>query len=360
MALGSSAAPLDLSLEVRYVERVVGERTVVSIALAMLCASSLLGASKTALAQSASSERVVARDLGYSGVEAYQAGKYALASERLEKAYAVLRAPSLGLWAARALAKQGRLLAAVDRYAEVTRLEISGGDEAVQRKALVDAQVELEQLRAQLPGAVIVVRGAVAAEFSLFIDGRQVSSQLAGELTPLDPGEHRIAIKAKGHELSRTLVLAQGEKQQVAFEVPGAAAPAGATKPRARSSRQTTPPNNDANEHRPGSLRKTLGWVSLSVGAAGLATGAITGAVVLSKQSKLDRDPGCADKSCPPELEGDVSSYNLFRAVSTTAFIAGGVFAAAGVTLVLTAPNAETSRTALRLSPTSVDLEYSF
>jgi hypothetical protein len=142
---------------------VVGARTVVSIVVALLCASWLLAASKTARAQSASSERVVARDLGYSGVEAYQAGKYALASERLEKAYAVLRAPSLGLWAARALAKQGRLLAAVDRYAEVIRLEISGGDEAVQRKALVDAQAELEQLRAQLPGVVIVVRGATTA-----------------------------------------------------------------------------------------------------------------------------------------------------------------------------------------------------
>lgn len=338
----------------------VGVRTVASSAMALLCASSLLGASNTARAQSASSERVVARDLGYSGVEAYQAGKYALASERLEKAYAVLRAPSLGLWAARALAKQGRLLAAVDRYAEVTRLEISGGDEAVQRKALVDAQAELEQLRAQLPGAVIVVRGATTAEFSLFIDGRQVSSQLAGELTPLDPGEHRVEIKAKGHELSRTLVLAQGEKQQVAFEVPASAVAERAATPGARHGGQKTPPNSGADERRPGSLRKTLGWVSLSVGAAGLATGAVTGALVLSKQSKLDRDPGCADKSCPRALEDDVSSYNLFRGVSTTAFIAGGVFAAAGVTLVLTAPKSEASQTALRVSPTSVDLEYWF
>jgi hypothetical protein len=342
------------------VERVVGVRTVVSSAMALLCASSLLGASNTALAQSASSERVVARDLGYSGVEAYQAGKYALASERLEKAYAVLRAPSLGLWAARALAKQGRLLAAVDRYAEVIRLEISGGDEAVQRRALVDAQAELEQLRAQLPSAVIVVRGAASTEFSLFIDGRRVSSQLAGELTPLDPGQHRIEIKARGHELSRTLVLAQGEQQQVTFEVPATAVAERTAKPGARHGDHRTPANGNADERRPGSLRKTLGWVSLSVGAAGLATGAITGGVVLSKQSKLDRDPGCADKSCPHALEDDVSSYNTFRAVSTTAFIAGGVFAAAGLTLVLTAPHRTASQTALRVSPTSVDLEYSF
>jgi hypothetical protein len=341
---------------------VVGVRTAVLV-VAVLGASSLLGVSESALAQSASSERVVARDLGYSGVEAYQAGKYALASERLEKAYAVLRVPSLGLWAARALAKQGRLLAAVDRYAEVTRLEISGGDEAVQRKALADAQVELDELRATLPGAFIVVRGASPAEFSLFIDGRQVSSQLAGELTPLDPGEHRIEVRAKEQQLTRRLVLAVAEKQQVQFDI-AATAPAGAAAaalpggvpPRTESSSRS----GSASDAKPGSLRKTLGWVSLGVGAAGLATGGVTGALVLSKQSQLDDEPGCADKSCPRALNDDVSSYNMLRTVSTTAFIAGGVLAAVGITLVLTTPGGEATQTALRVSPASLDLEYRF
>lgn len=321
----------------------------------MLCVSWLLGATP-ALAQSASSERVVARDLGYSGVEAYQAGQYALASERLEKAYAVLRAPSLGLWAARALAKQGRMLAAVDRYAEVTRLETSGGDEAVQRKALVDAQTELDQLRAKLPGVVIVVRGAGAAEFSLFIDARQVSSQLAGEVTPLDPGEHHIEVRANGHQLTRALVLAIGEKQQVLFEVPAAARPVESSAPAAASDKSALPSSSN---DRP-STRRTLGFVTLGVGVAGIATGAFAGALVLSKQSKLDEDPGCADRSCPRTLDSDVSSYNTFRTLSTAAFIAGGVLATAGLTLVLTAPKRDASQTALRLSPTSLDLEYQF
>jgi hypothetical protein len=270
----------------------------------------------------------------------------------------VLRAPSLGLWAARALAKQGRLLAAVDRYAEVTRLDISGGDAAVQKKALLDAQAELEQLRAQLPGVLIDVRGATLTEFSLGIDGRQVSSQLAGEVTPLDPGEHRIEVKANGHLLTRSVVLSLGEKQKVLFDVPAAARSVSAS-PGPTST--TVQPSRRSNEPKAGgSLRKTLGWVTLGVGVAGVAAGAITGAAVLSKQSKLDDDPGCADQSCPPALSDDVSSYNTFRTISTTAFIAGGVLAAAGVTLVLTAPKPEGAQTALRLSPTSVDLECRF
>ena len=52
--------------------------------------------------------RAAARLLGTSGVEAFQNGQYAAATESLEKAYQVLRAPSLGLWSARALAKDGQ------------------------------------------------------------------------------------------------------------------------------------------------------------------------------------------------------------------------------------------------------------
>jgi hypothetical protein len=352
---------MDLEREVGYVKRVVGEKTVVAIVMVALGVSSVLLTSGSALAQSASSERVVARDLGYSGVEAYQAGKYVVASERLEKAYAVLRAPSLGLWAARALAKQGRLLAAVDRYAEVTRLEISGGDEAVQKKALADAQAELDELRTQLPNVTIIVRGASAREFELFIDGRRVSSQLAGELTPLDPGEHRIEVKAKGQELSRSVTLAVGEKQGVTFDVPSSgsattAHPAPHAPPPPRTGAQPAP----ARAPEPRSPRKTLGWVTLGVGAAGVAAGAITGGIVLSKRSKLDADPGCADKSCPRALESQVSSYNTFRTISTAAFVGGAVLAATGVTLVLTAPAPEAAQAALRVSPSSIDLEYQF
>src|SRR5262245_41613860 len=76
--------------------------------------------------------RAAARDLGSAGVKAYQEGDYATATEKLEKAYALLPMPSLGLWSARALAKQNKLVAASERYLEVGRLEVSGGDAEVQ------------------------------------------------------------------------------------------------------------------------------------------------------------------------------------------------------------------------------------
>ena len=42
--------------------------------------------------------RGAARTLGNDGVKAYQANDYATANEKFDKAYKLVRAPSLGLW----------------------------------------------------------------------------------------------------------------------------------------------------------------------------------------------------------------------------------------------------------------------
>lgn len=303
------------------------------------------------------SERSVARDLGYSGIEAFQAGQYAVASERLEKAYSVMRVPSLGLWAARALAKQGKLLEAADRYAEVARLEISKGDEEVQRKAQADAETELEETRRILPTIKIVVDGTNPTELHLQVDGVEVSSQLIGEATPLNPGKHRVEVHAAGKVRSRTFTLALGEKREVKFkagEPPGNRADESTPQPAAAPAAHDTAPRAGEVHN----TRRTLGWVGIGVGAAGLVAGGITGALVLSKRDSLDKT--CRDGHCPSSQGSDVDSYNTLRIVSTTAFVVGGVLAAAGVTLVLSQPAAEKPRTALLLTPTSAHLELRF
>jgi hypothetical protein len=95
--------------------------------------------------------RGAARTLGYDGVKAYNAGDYAVADQKLEKAYRVVKVPSLGLWSARALVKLGRLVEASERYREVTQLEVSGGEQAVQKQAQADAQSELDSLTPRIP-----------------------------------------------------------------------------------------------------------------------------------------------------------------------------------------------------------------
>jgi hypothetical protein len=87
--------------------------------------------------------------------------------------------------------------------------------------------------------------------------------------------------------------------------------------------------------------------------------GGITGVVALSKHSTLKDDGACSDLHCQPSESSQVNSYNSMRTVSSIGFIAGGVIAATGLVLVLSAPkNNET--TALTLAPGALFLRRQF
>jgi hypothetical protein len=143
----------------------------------------LLLLSGRALAQEVDgAARAAARKLGYAGVEAYQANEYKEALDKLDKAYRVLKAPSLGLWSARALLANGRLVEASERYLEVTRLSVDSGERAVQERAKADARKELDALTPRIPSVVIRLEGAFASDVTLTIDGVAVSSALGPEV----------------------------------------------------------------------------------------------------------------------------------------------------------------------------------
>jgi len=322
-----------------------------------------VGVSAEAFAQSSDpTARAAARRLGSAGVEAYQAGDYAVASEKLEKAYAVMHAPSLGLWAARSLVKLGKLVEAADRYLETTRLPIEGGEVAVQKKAQADAQLELEAIQSQIPTLVVRVQGSPPAAVKLTIDGVSVSSELVGEATPVNPGAHRVEGVLGEFRAVSEVSVAEREQKSALLVFPeataSAAEPAGS-----EASSPAEPGNGPPSSEKAASsasTRRTLGFVALGVGGAGLLFGGVTGGWAISKKSSLDNNPACADDhSCPANVGADVDSYSTMRTLSSVGFIAGGVLAAAGVALVLTSPRPDHG-TALLVSPNSVALRGSF
>jgi hypothetical protein len=68
---------------------------------------------------------------------------------------------------------------------------------------------------------------------------------------------------------------------------------------------------------------------SFGLGAVGLITGSVAGALVLAKHSSLNGGP-CSDGKCPASESGEVSSYRTLANVSSAAFVVAGVGAAAG------------------------------
>lgn len=306
--------------------------------------------------------RSAARGLGYSGVEAFQRGDFETASDRLEKAYTVLRVPSLGLWSARALVKLGKLVEASGRYLEVTTLEVSGGDVEVQQESQAAAKTELDELSSRIPSLVVRLEGASPSEVTVMLGGRPLATPLVGEQISLDPGRHVVeARRGKDHQTGE-VTLAEGQHETLvlrfAAPAPEPVAPPVAVAPVVPV---VVPP---ADTGRTGSGQRTVGYALLIGGGAALVFGGVTGAVAMGKWSDLE-DEGCDDGRCPTDdgpSSGDVDSYNGMRSLSTIGFVAGGALAAGGAVLLFTAPTQKSKQSALslRLGPGSAALAGKF
>jgi hypothetical protein len=286
--------------------------------------------------------RAAARVLGNTGVEAYQRGDFATANDKLDRAYHVLQAPSLGLWSARALVKVGKYVEAAQRYLDVTRLTASDGAAEVQRQAKVDVQKDLDALTPRIPSVVIRVNGAETTAVRVTLDGVEVPSALLGETRPVNPGVHQ-AEGTRGADHSKVSVTVADGEQKSALLAFKSTAPLEAQAHNEAESR--VDPRSGANDE-PARVSSTdvagashsssvVPWIVLGAGSAGLVFGGVTGALVLSKNGTIDASGHCADNRCLPSETSRVNSYNSLRTVSTVSLIAGGV-AATGVVLLVT------------------------
>ncbi|MBN2195416.1 MAG: hypothetical protein JW751_21535 [Polyangiaceae bacterium] len=122
------------------------------LALATVLFATVLRPSRLAAEPVDDATRAAARAIGEEGLDAYDAGRFEEAVEKLESAHAAVPVPTLGLWLARALAKSGKLVEASERYGEVTRLQVEAGqDKDKQREAQADAHKERAALLPLIP-----------------------------------------------------------------------------------------------------------------------------------------------------------------------------------------------------------------
>jgi Tfp pilus assembly protein PilF len=128
-----------------------------------------LGSAERALAQPVDEGSLAAaRALGREGLDALDKKDFATALDRLQRAYQVVKAPSLAPWSARALEKNGKLVEAAERYLEATRLEATSGDLATQKQARIDAASEREALLPRIPQLTL---HAPSSDVEVAIDG---------------------------------------------------------------------------------------------------------------------------------------------------------------------------------------------
>jgi hypothetical protein len=301
----------------------------------------VLGTAAPVLAQAAV-DRATARQLGESGQQALVAKDYKTAEDDFRRADSLVHAPTLMLGLARALAGEGKLVEAQEAYRRILREGVAPGSPPVFRKAVDDATKEVDAVEARVGAVTITVKTAggepLPSNLQVTWDGAEVAGATLGVKRPADPGAHVVHAAAEGYasaDLTVSVPAGGAVDAPLAITRTAAQPQAGATGDVLPAATGPSPDQATASA----SGRGPWPWVAFGVGGAGLVTGAVAGALVLSKHSDLAGK--CAGGTCPPDQRSTVDGYNTLGTVSTIGFIVAGVGAAAGVTLLLLHPSAE-------------------
>ena len=285
-----------------------------------------LVAPAVASAQISDADRTAARALGQEGHEALDKNDFAAAVDRFTRADALIHAPTFLLGIAQAQVGLGKLASALETYQRIVREGLPSDPPPAFVKALDAARKALVALAPRVPYLTLALTGAGARAARITIDGVEVPGAELGVKRAIDPGKHVIRAVAEAFAPAEaTVTILEGKAETVTLEPrPKAATP---SEPQAAA---------------PGSTRKTLGIVGLGAGGAGLAVGAVMGGLVLAKHGDLVKS--CPGGGCPialkATLQPKLDSYRALGAGSTAGFVVGGVLAAAGAVLLITAPKA--------------------
>lgn len=274
----------------------------------------LLGGGPSALAaEPSAADKETARALMEQGHGAYDAGHYPEALAPFERAHAIMQLPTTGLWLARTREKLGSWVEARDLALAVARLPVVAREPDAFAKARRDAETLAAELGPRIPTLEVRIGGVPeGTEVNVFIDGAAVHRASVGVPRKVNPGLRVVTAEAPGFTPGRVEVRVAEGRAEVAQLTLSAATDraAGAEAPDAGGA-------------------PTLAYVGFVVGAAGLAAGAVTGSLALSRAS--DARDFCTGNRCAARAVDDIETSNTFADVSTVSFgvgAAGAVFGA--------------------------------
>ena len=265
------------------------------------------------------------------GLAEMEAGRYPNGCPALAESYRLLtRTPASSSTLAECENKWGRTASALTHYEAYLDLFSHMADEekARQRGREKIAAAQRDRMRRDVPTLVIRLPATGSEGVRVTRDGVAVGVPSLGVALPVDPGEHVV--------VARTLDGAVHEGRlwsgaHASFTVDLTPAPPVTSGP---------VPTSVPSPGRPTSGPSTWVWVAGGVGAAGLALGAVAGAVVLGDRSTIDAQ--CRPNlTCSPSGLGAASQSRTFGVLSDVGFGVAGAGALAAAALLLAAPSHE-------------------
>jgi hypothetical protein len=281
------------------------------VAVASFVAASLMASA--AFAQDAR-DPAAAETLFHQGREAADHRDYATACAKFQESNRLDPAVGTVFNIADCQEKLGKLATAWTLFQEVVqRLPAEDSRRAI-------AEQRGRALESRVPKLTVRLSANGVADAAVRRDGVLLGSASLNTPLPVDPGEHVIVVEANGttpKEFRTTLA----EGQVTALDVsPGA--------PLAESSHGPAVASAAQPKHVSG-----LAYVFGGVGVAGVVTGAVAGALVLSHKSTVDAE--CSGKLCSQKGLDAAHSGKTLGVVSTVGFAVGVVGLGASTYLFL-------------------------
>jgi len=330
----------------------------------------VLLAAPAARAQSAAPPPEVvaaARTLGVEGIKLAVAGNCTEAVDKLKRAEQLYHAPTTLARLGECQIQLGKLVAGSENLNRVVRETLPDGAPDAFVQAQERARELLEEFKPKIPQlTVVVVPENVPAE--ILVDQAPMPAALVGVARPIDPGLHQLSASAPGYFAARVSVqIALGGKQRVELRLmpappaampptapaagppqyapqssspmPGPVGPA-AVPPNSASypNYAAAPPAPDLQTQSDSTADqgpdRTAAYVLFGIGAAGVATGSLFGALALSSRSELASK--CTGGNCSPSESDTLDRAKSQALVSTVGFGVGLAAATTGLILLLT------------------------
>jgi tetratricopeptide (TPR) repeat protein len=238
-------------------------------------------------------------------------GRHAEAVVKLKEVVEMRKSPQA--LRALGLAEQaaGKLLDARAHFDEALRLAQDSGPASEvdpAKSALVQVATLVPRIHIVIPKGTedpkIVVDGAPAAPKDDAVD--------------VDPGTHTVSVEAKGvRPFTHEVKVKAGAVVDVAVEFEKGG-------------------GGGAGHEVRSSVRRPIGLGIAALGGAGLVAGAVTGVLAITTHDDLAGH--CAKQLCPEDQLSKLDTYHALGTASTVLFIAGGVVAAGGAVIWITAP----------------------
>lgn len=271
------------------------------------------------------------RELGTEGVQAYQAGDYETARQKLEEAFSVMRTAPLGLWSARSLEKLGLLVQASERYLAAERAPLDPeGDQQAQLDARSTAAREREALQPRIPHLKVTISGTDPANVTLVVDGKEVPKALVGKSLLVNPGRVQVSGRQGEEEVTGSEEVAEGETKELVLTFSG-------TAPAPTTTAGEPAPSDEPKQGRGLSARKWPAFVAAGVAVAGGVVWTVFGVQSMDAKSQAD---ACMSCTASQEQAFRQQAWDAGN-VATVGMVMTGVGVVGATVLWLTLPGAD-------------------